>query len=296
MNTKDLEIFLVLADTQNMQQAASQYDIAPSVLSKSLKRLERELGVQLFDRVGKHIKLNDFGVKFRTSAAKIVAQTKQSIVECSGLYAEQSFRIAAPSIVLFRWASVVSKSLLSSFPNCGVNFHTVYEQQALTQVLQGKADAALITSAIVHLIPKEMHVVSFGQLAMRVAAARNHPLLNGDKAMTGKYATSIKEIYRYSFVSPNISPFCGEHRGIGCDGWPNELHHRKLGMMVNDYGVLGQLVKSGQVLAYLPDYWLRELGLVEIDIVDEQVEVAEQILFVSYQSNLTDLFNDSASD
>lgn len=296
MNTKDLEIFIVLAETRNMQKAATQCEKAPSVISKSLKRLELELGVQLFDRVGKYIELNSFGAKFRVHAAKILAQAKQSINECSGLSEKQLFRIAAPPIVLFRWANVVSKSLLEGFPRSIINFNTVYEHEALTQVIEGQSDGALITSAIKHLVPKDMHVMSFGQLIMKIAAARNHDLLAEVNISPGKYSTSIADITEYAFVAPSVSPFCGEHRGIGCDGWPNELHPRHLSIAVNDYGVLGQLVKSGQVLAYLPDFWIRELALVEIELVDKSFEAVEQILFISYQQQLLDCLNGDTTE
>ena len=107
MDTKDLEKFLVLAETENMQLAANMCNSSPSVMSKSLKRVEHQLGVQLFDRVGKYIKTNNVGIKFRQSAVKIVAQTHQTMAECMALQVPEHYRVAAPSILYFRCANVV---------------------------------------------------------------------------------------------------------------------------------------------------------------------------------------------
>jgi len=92
-------------------------------------------------------------------------------------------------------------------------------------------------------------------------------------------------------VSTSISPYCGEQRGVSCDGWRNDIFPRKLSIIANDFSVLGQIVKSGQALAYLPDYLLKEHDLVQLSISDCQYHCHEQIFLVSYQKNLIDLFN-----
>lgn len=293
MNTKDLEVFLKLAHTENMQQVANECDKAPSVLSKALKRVESELGVSLFDRVGKHIKLNDVGRQFSVNAAKIVAQTKQSIAECTHLQVQTAFRVAAPSIVLFRWASVISKTLQQAYTNSAVHFQTAYELQALEQVKKGRADIAIITSALHGQIPSDMHVAALGRLTMQIAAGKSHPLVNKANKKGDDYCVSLADLTEHSFVSPSISPYCGEARGLGCDGWINTRYPRKITMVANDYGVLGQLVKSGQALAYIPDYWLRELGLVQLTVPELTSVCYEQILLVSYQQNLTNIFDEA---
>jgi len=290
MNSKDLEVFLVLAETENMQKAGQLCDKTPSMLSKTLKRLEHQLGVSLFDRVGKHIKLNPAGVKLRVNAAKIVAQTQQTIAECSGLQVSSQYKIAAPSIVLFRWASVLSKTLLAYQSDAAIDFQTHYEQQALDKLLHGQADIALITSAIAAQIPHSIYTAPLGQLTMQVAAGKNHPLVKQGNVNDGIVDVSVEQLLAHGFVSPTISPYCGQNRGIGCDGWQNEQFPRQLNLVANDYGVLGQLVKAGQALAYLPDYWLRELGLVQLRLDNQLEAYQEDIMIASFQQDLVELF------
>lgn len=64
MDINSLEYFLQLAKSEHMSQTADFFNIAQSSLSKSISNLEGELGVKLFDRIGKRIKLNRNGMQF----------------------------------------------------------------------------------------------------------------------------------------------------------------------------------------------------------------------------------------
>lgn len=61
MEFQQLHYFLVVAKFQHMTKSAEILHIAQPALSQCIKRLEDELGVPLFDRVGKRIVLNDCG-------------------------------------------------------------------------------------------------------------------------------------------------------------------------------------------------------------------------------------------
>ena len=61
MNIRQLEYFIVMAETQQITEAAQQLYIAQPPLSRSLQRLENELGVVLFTRTKKGIELTDTG-------------------------------------------------------------------------------------------------------------------------------------------------------------------------------------------------------------------------------------------
>ena len=284
MQIDDLERFLVIAETENMQLAAEQLDSSSSVLSKSLRRLESSLDTLLFDRQGKFIRINPAGRLLQKRAAQIVAQSRQTKAEFLGLSCEQQFRIVGPSILQFRWASVLSRFISQRYPNSRVNLSDYFEAQALDQLLQGRADFALITSAIEEQIPKSIASRELGKVEMQVAAAPNHPLVKRNTQI------SIEQLLNYNFAVPSVSPYCGEARGIGCDGWQNQLFPRKQNIVVDDYSILSQIVRSGQALAYLPDFWLRECGLVEVAIKDFPHEYHEQILLVSHQQQLLDEF------
>lgn len=64
MDLLQLHYFRVVARTEHITKAAEELSIAQPSLSKTIRRLENELGVSLFDRQGRSIQLNRFGKAF----------------------------------------------------------------------------------------------------------------------------------------------------------------------------------------------------------------------------------------
>lgn len=70
MELLQLRYFLMVAKTGHMTSAAQKLNITQPVLSKSIRHLEDEVGVPLFDRVGRRIQLNDYGKGFKRTSAR----------------------------------------------------------------------------------------------------------------------------------------------------------------------------------------------------------------------------------
>ena len=61
MEIKDMEAFRAVVEEGNISHAATRLDIAQPALSRQMKRLEESLGVQLFERGSRHIRLTEAG-------------------------------------------------------------------------------------------------------------------------------------------------------------------------------------------------------------------------------------------
>lgn len=66
MDVSALKYFIVAAQTEHMSRAAEKLNITQPSLSASIKRLEADIGFQLFDRTGRGIRLNEYGRIFLT--------------------------------------------------------------------------------------------------------------------------------------------------------------------------------------------------------------------------------------
>ncbi|UOY92365.1 LysR family transcriptional regulator [Ectobacillus sp. JY-23] len=64
MELLQLEYFRTVARLEHMTKAAKELQIAQPSLSKTIARLEEDLGVPLFDRQNRHIRLNAYGKLF----------------------------------------------------------------------------------------------------------------------------------------------------------------------------------------------------------------------------------------
>lgn len=61
MNIEELQWFVTLADTEHVTDAAAELGISQPTLSRSLARLEAQVGAPLFDRLNRRLQLNGYG-------------------------------------------------------------------------------------------------------------------------------------------------------------------------------------------------------------------------------------------
>ena len=84
MEFRQLQYFVKAVETMNFTEAAAAVFITQSTLSQQIKQLEEELGMLLFDRIGKHVRITEAGHVFLTHARKILLDAqkgKQAITE-----------------------------------------------------------------------------------------------------------------------------------------------------------------------------------------------------------------------
>jgi LysR family cyn operon transcriptional activator len=70
MELRHLRYFLAIVELNNLSRAAEKMCVAQSTLSHALSQLEEELGIALFDRVGRNIRLTQAGRVFHECAAR----------------------------------------------------------------------------------------------------------------------------------------------------------------------------------------------------------------------------------
>lgn len=74
---RQIEVFLATAHFENVTQAARSLAMSQSAASSALKDLEQNFNVQLFDRAGKRLQLNELGKSLRPRAESLLAQARE---------------------------------------------------------------------------------------------------------------------------------------------------------------------------------------------------------------------------
>lgn len=74
---RQIEVFLATAHFENVTQAANSLSMSQSAASSALQDLEQRFEMQLFDRTGKRLQLNELGKSLRPRAEALMAQARE---------------------------------------------------------------------------------------------------------------------------------------------------------------------------------------------------------------------------
>lgn len=99
MNTNDLTLFVRIADCESIARAAQQLDITSAAASAALKRLEKELTVQLFIRSTRQLRITAEGERFLLHCRQALYTLEEGKASINALHGKVSgeLRISAPS-------------------------------------------------------------------------------------------------------------------------------------------------------------------------------------------------------
>ncbi len=81
MNFKQLQCFLAVVECQSFTKAAAKLGMAQPTLSQQVQRLEQELSVPLFDRVGRSTCVTQYGKAFERRARIILGAVDDALLE-----------------------------------------------------------------------------------------------------------------------------------------------------------------------------------------------------------------------
>ncbi|WP_334077853.1 LysR family transcriptional regulator [Paenibacillus sanfengchensis] len=85
MELLQLQYFLTVARLEHMTEASRALHVTQSSLSRTIQRLEESLGVPLFNRSGRKLKLSEAGSRFLRRAERALFELEQGKLELSDL-------------------------------------------------------------------------------------------------------------------------------------------------------------------------------------------------------------------
>lgn len=143
LETRELEYFLAVADELHFGRAASQLGIAQPALSKAIRRLERRLGVSLFERTSRSVTL--------TAAGQVLAGEARTALDAVSAATTRTQRAGTrdPHLVLAIKpggdAGLLPAILAAYESESGVlPIDVVFAGDRVSMLHQGQADAALL--------------------------------------------------------------------------------------------------------------------------------------------------------
>ncbi|MEU9045410.1 MULTISPECIES: LysR family transcriptional regulator [unclassified Kitasatospora] len=110
---RQLEVFLTVAETLHFGRAAERLHISQPTVSQEVARLERTVGVELFDRSRRSVALTEAGAVMATESARLLGQAEAMLTRVR-LHEESRLGtariVASPSVVNRLLPAVVSRA------------------------------------------------------------------------------------------------------------------------------------------------------------------------------------------
>jgi len=178
MDTNQLLYFIEVCNTGNISKAAQALHLSQQGLSASIRRLEHELGCDLFYRKASGIVLTDIG-KIVLSEAKAIANHVERIQECcsnktAGKY---TIKIAVTESLIVRFPTELQRLLINGTDEFDVQLIEKYSVECCNLV-----DEAKCTFGIIYGNPdeKRFDIVSLDTVKQVIIVNKNHPLAGRD--------------------------------------------------------------------------------------------------------------------
>ncbi|MEU3984003.1 LysR substrate-binding domain-containing protein [Streptomyces sp. NPDC026672] len=126
MELRTLRYFTAVAETRHFGKAAERLHMAQPPLSQAIRRLETELGVDLFTRTTRQVALTAAGEVFRTDVERILKAVDEAVARvgrfASGL--EGVLRIGLTGSASYRQLPALARLLKREMPHVMMEVHT----------------------------------------------------------------------------------------------------------------------------------------------------------------------------
>lgn len=96
-----IRVFLEAAECRSFVAASRKLDLSAPAVTRSIAQLEHTLGVRLFNRTTRQVRLTDSGARFFEDAKKILEDLEQAEAAASGSYATPKGVLSVTAPVLF---------------------------------------------------------------------------------------------------------------------------------------------------------------------------------------------------
>lgn len=144
MDTKYLTTIKTILETGSFQKAALRLNYTQSTVTFQVRQLENELGVRLFERVGRRMALTQAGREAMPLIDDVLASAERLTTFARGANdIHGTLRIAMPETIL----TYKSQPILKAFKECAPHVRLLIRTQncycTREQILNGELDAAL---------------------------------------------------------------------------------------------------------------------------------------------------------
>lgn len=189
-----LHTFLTVAELGNISKASIQLYLNQSTVTSRIKELEKELGMSLFERVGRNIRLTQNGVDYLPYAKRSVSLMKEAEklvrehIEMEGDITLYSISGVATYILPY-WI----EQFRQLHPGITIKVKTDRSRPIIDQVLKGSIDIGFVSGPVNHN----------GLVASPICSERIIPVVSPQHPWAGKSQVHVSEFENVTLIAYN---------------------------------------------------------------------------------------------
>ncbi|HTY35237.1 LysR family transcriptional regulator [Mycobacterium sp.] len=221
-----LEQFLAVADERNIGRAAERLAMTQPPLTQAIQRLERALGVQLFDRTPRGVELTAAGRSFREDAERLSAAQEAAVRRTRRVAAGLAgvVHVGFAVSLAYRFAPDLLRASADALPELTLHLVQTRTAQMSDAVRSGQLDMAFTRGPVdsadglvvgevgrertVVVLPKHHRLAEKRTVAL--ADLRDEPLVLPSQQSLPGVAAQMLSAFRNAGVSPRVTAYTDE--------------------------------------------------------------------------------------
>ena len=262
-----LEYFKKVAETESITKAAVELHLNQPTLSKCIKNIENQLGVELFDRSSKKIKLTKAGYKFYNHVDKILSEWNETTRDLGThkLVEKGSIHIAAFHTCNWYLLPCLLPGFVKEYPYLKIFIDRDYSDSIIKMVLNRHQQAGIVVSPVSHPKLKEIPLY-MEEYAFMVP--KGHPWYELKKI-------NLMHVKGQSIIAPSLDEKV-KYYMVQLQSWLGDTDIDIL-LTIHDHDTMFRLLKGGikqpALVTYLGrKFWNEEEGQIRIIGLDPPIK------------------------
>ncbi|MCM2129506.1 LysR family transcriptional regulator [Larsenimonas rhizosphaerae] len=177
---RQLEVFIAVGQVENVSRAAGTLALSQSATSTALAELERQFDCQLFDRIGKRLKLNAMGFQLLPKAVSLLDRAEEIEELLRGQTGVGSLDIGATLTIGNYLATLLIRDFKIRHPDSRVHLHVRNTSTIIERIVHHELDLGLIEGDLQH---QDVIMQPWVADHLSVFCAPGHPLAHQSVSM-----------------------------------------------------------------------------------------------------------------
>ena len=271
MDIKNLVTFIHVAELNSFTKAAEVMGYSQSTVSFQIRQLEKELNVQLFERINHTVMLTERGREVLAYAHEVERLTKDLQ---DGMRKEKNVsgyvRLAMADSLCETFLNDY-RSFREEYPGISLKIVTAETGEMFRLVNHNEADLLLTLDS--HIYNAEYVIAREEKINTHFVTAKNSPL-------AGKKTNTIRDLLEYPFI---LTEKGMSYRRLMDEKLAERSMEIRPVLELGNTRMICELLKRGLGVSFLPDFVTRryvEAGeLVWLNVKNFEIEIWKQLLY-----------------